>query len=76
MEENKGCVYCKWTEDDNEPAFLLTFNSGILRFKNSLNITIEDNEMVLSSEFDGNYHDLMAKEINYCPMCGRKLAET
>ena len=62
--EAKGCMYCKHGEPLND-----TSNSNF-----SLVIRQGESSYYLESEYDpGEWNDNDWGNINYCPMCGRKL---
>lgn len=64
VKEAKGCMYCKHGEPLND-----TSNSNF-----SLIIRQGESSYYLESEYDpGEWNDNDWGNINYCPMCGRKL---
>lgn len=64
LKTTKGCMYCKHGEPLND-----TSNSNF-----SLVIRQGESSYYLESEYDpGEWNDNDWGNINYCPMCGRKL---
>ena len=64
LKEAKGCLYCKHGEPLND-----TSNSNF-----SLVVTRGESAYYLEAEYDpGEWDDNDWGNINYCPMCGRKL---
>lgn len=60
-DDNKGCNYC-------------TTQKSLVQYKFDIWIKNDDNKMVV--EYDNSElsaHGEEEIEINYCPMCGRKL---
>lgn len=64
VKEAKGCMYCKHGEPLND-----TSNSNF-----ALIVKKGESSYYLESEYDpGEWNDNDWGNINYCPMCGRKL---
>ena len=67
LKEAKGCMYCKHGEPLND-----TSNSNF-----ALIVKKGESSYYLESEYDpGEWNDNDWGNINYCPMCGRKLEVT
>lgn len=67
------CNYCSWFENDEEPVFLTRYNFGFFHRNASVSATIEEGNLVISGDVDGDFQELAKTKVNYCPMCGRKL---
>ncbi|MBO1096770.1 hypothetical protein FQS90_09565 [Enterococcus casseliflavus] len=64
--DEKDCVYCKHGEPLNDTA-----NSNF-----AIVIDQEEDNRYITVEYDDSYEqDSCGAYINFCPMCGRKLAE-
>ena len=59
---NKVCDYCKKVRDDNEELIYDEITDEYVY------ITYKNNKFYLRS-------GICMRQINYCPMCGRKLGE-
>lgn len=67
------CKYCQWLDgEDADIQTLLSYRGKFLGFSFSLNITVEEDKIVLSFKNE-EYKNLKTKQINYCPICGRDL---
>lgn len=72
-----ACKFCKVEESET----LIDFSSnGDLRIRayGFISSGLENNDWALNVSLDANDFELVVKEIkiHYCPMCGRKLADS
>lgn len=70
---NEGCKYCdnyRITNEDSYNEALVDGTTNVLGTDIMLSIDINRKHLCLNGF---NYDDIITCEINYCPMCGRKL---
>lgn len=70
--KNEGCKYCdnlRITDGDCNNIALVYGDTIVLGNEIRLSIDISKKHLCLNGT---DYDNIITKEINYCPMCGRK----